>query len=359
MDDATTTILPGWPGTRCLRCDQVALIDERVCARCGATLATGYTAPSTPHSGTYGIGTVPQEIEAVVRFARPLWMVGLLLVLSFGLYLLPWSCRCWRFANAGWSLRGDPTRRRPRLRSLTLLIPLYSWFRGFYRLASDVSTAGDGEAVASPGVLTTVCAISVISIRVLHGGLGLLVYLGGMLFCTLAVQAQINRSCELLVPGVTAKARLGWQAVVGIVIGVLLWLMLVLVLVLVLGGRLQRGTSTGVATLQFGQGIDTATYLVTPATNTFHLGDQIVWSADLNGRLGTTSVQRTVDREANGALLRLRTDQLTVHNPNITILYERSSIATLTAEGLVPGTYMVRFWRDTTVIAQGTFTMTN
>ena len=354
MDDPTTTHFSAWPGTRCPRCDQVALADERVCARCGATLASGYTTPPASHHGPYRIDEVPQEVEAATRFARPLWMIGLFFFLSFGLYLFPWANRCWRFANASWALHGDPTRRRPLGRSLTFLIPFYGWFLAFYPLARDVSTAGDGEAIASPGVLTTIFSISVIGGRFLPDGLALL-SLGGTLFCALTVQAQINRSCEMLVPGVIGKAKLGWQAVVGIVAGALLWVLVALAL----GGRFQIGTSSGVATLQFGQGMDTSTYSVTQKTDTFHPGDQIVWSAALDGRLDTTSVQRTVDREANGALLRLRSDQLTVHNPDITVLYEQNSITTLTAEGLVPGTYMVRFWRDTTVIAQGIFTMTN
>jgi hypothetical protein len=334
MDTQQPPFMPLDTAATCRWCGMGNAAENIQCRSCGRPL--GMSAPRVDSA----------------RHARPLWQLGLFVVLSFGLYLLPWSNRCWRFCNEAWAAAGVPTRRSPWGRSLTFLIPLCGWFYSFYRLAADVQDAAGDTGDIGPGALNAIFIGSWIAAKLLPGFWTALALLG-VLGCILPIQAQINRFCERDMPGVTARRRLGWQAIVGIIVGVMFWV------AVVFGVTYLNRESTGIATLSFGHGVDTSAMAVEMSATRFGHNDHIVWMAHLNGRLGETQVLRTIDLQTGGALQRVATDKLTTDNADVANLYEENDMPNLASAPLDPGTYLVRFWRSGAVIAQGTFTLVN
>ncbi len=286
-----------------------------------------------------------------MRFVQPPWQTALFVVLSFGLYLLPWSNRCWRFCNAAWQARQEGKRRSPLGRSLTFLIPLYGWFYTFYRLAADIESAADAESALGPGLLDAIFTGSWIAARALPFPWGAVLALGGLLTCVLTLQNGVNRACELGDPCVLARKRLGWQAFVGIPLGLLLWVGF---------GYLvyqQYRVSSGIATVRFGHAIDPATLSLVQPASTFGSDDTIVWLVHLNGRVGAPSVHRTIDQKVGSRFVTVVADDLSISDPNAQYLYEGGDQAASSGATLAAGTYEVRFWRGASVIAEGTFTL--
>jgi streptogramin lyase len=286
-----------------------------------------------------------------VRFVQPLWQTALFVTLSFGLYLLPWSNRCWRFCNAAWLARQEGTRRSPLGRSFTFLIPLYGWFYTFYRLAADIESAADIDAALAPGLLDTIFVGSWIAARALPFPWGAVLALGGLLTCVLTLQREVNHACEREQPGALAQKRLGWQAFVGIPLGLLLWVGFGCAV------YQQYRVSSGIAAIHFGHGIDPATLALVQPTSRFGSDDTIVWLAHLNARVGATTVHRTIDQRVGSRFVTVVSDDLTISDPNAQDLYEGEDQTSFSGAALTAGAYEVRFWRGTSVIAEGTFAL--
>lgn len=227
---------------------------------------------------------VTARIQDARRFAQPPWQTALFVVLSFGLYLLPWSNRCWHYCNAAWEASGQSTRRSPWRRSLTFLIPIYGWLYAYYRLATDVREMvdADAEAALEPGALDTIFAGSLLACKLLPipwAAVGIV----GLLTCVLTVQLEINRTCARMQPGVMAHTRLNRQALVGIPLGLLLWAGFGYLVIQ------QYKLSSGVAALSFGHGLDSNGFTLLQPSSTFGSGDHVAWSVHLNGRIGEAS----------------------------------------------------------------------
>jgi hypothetical protein len=203
------------------------------------------------------------------RYALPLGLLALFIVLSLGLYLLVWAARCYRFANAAWAAQGSARRRSPWGRSLLLLVPVYSYWV-YYRLVADVRKAGRITRGPGPGLLLLAFlaapALLIAEWTVLRPS-GLAVVGGDVLLftpfvlATLPLQGQINRECEAATPGAAARYRLDWRGGAGILVGVVVWIILLARVVI------STRESTGVATIQFGHGYNAAQgALLAPST---------------------------------------------------------------------------------------------
>jgi virginiamycin B lyase len=307
--------------------------------------------------GMIGITDSPDQpqsdapLEDYQRFAQPLWQTALFFVLSFGFYLFPWAARCWRFVNAMSLANGLPLKRSAWGRPLTFLIPLYGWFYAFYRLAADVEAASDGFPGLPPGVLNAIVIASWIAGKLLPLPWAL-VGLVGAVTCVLVVQDQINKTCLTRTRGMVLQRPLSRWAYVGVPLGLCLWAGLAFLYVE------ETRPSTGVAAMRFGHDIDPASMtLLQPATH-FGVKDHIVWIAHLNGNLDETSVRRTIDRQTGEDPGPVADDILTVARGDVHTLYEANDLSTLTSTPLLPGTYLVRFWRGNRAIAQGSFMLT-
>jgi virginiamycin B lyase len=110
--------------------------------------------------------------------------------------------------------------------------------------------------------------------------------------------------------------------------------------------------------MRFGHGIDPTSMTLLQPTTRFGVGDHIVWLAHLNGNLDETSVRRTINRQTGEVPGPVADDILTVARGDVHTLYEANDLSTLATTPLLPGTYLVRFWRGNSVIAQGSFILT-
>ncbi|HWE61528.1 MAG TPA: zinc ribbon domain-containing protein [Chloroflexota bacterium] len=313
MDDI---LFPAQPLTICHHCGQQQPDDNVYCSRCGVPRAA-------------------LRIEAG-RYALPLWQLGLFQVLSFTLYTVLWASRCYRFANAAWAAKDNPKRRSPWGRSLLLLVPIISYW-AYYRMAAEVREASQIDRGPGPGVLTLVLFVNALygaGLIVAERTTGAMLAWYGLflfvpfLFATLPLQHQINRVCERAAPGVTTRRPLGWRGMLGILGGVVLWGALVVRIVAV------NRESSGVAVLQFGHDYNKAARAIIFPATTFTTRDTIAWAAFLNGRLGTTQLLRTFDRQTNGALQRVVVGDGALNNPNIKIFYEIHPVSYLLQAGV-------------------------
>jgi len=111
--------------------------------------------------------------------------------------------------------------------------------------------------------------------------------------------------------------------------------------------------------IDFGAGLD-ADHKVVGARTTFAPGDGFTWRAHLSQKVGTTTVTRTIVRVgANGAETTLNSDTLPSSDPDVDYIYGNGSVSGLSGLGVrPPGTFTLRYWSGSTLLAQGTFTLT-
>jgi len=334
--------------------DGAATIERVPCPECGTT-----NAPGRPRCAYCGRALAAATIDPA-RYARPLWQVGLFTVLSCGLYLFPWATRTARFIDAA---RGGGGRRGPAVRrALTLLIPLYV-FRAIYRLAADVrDIAQVPDGGPDPGLVTWASVAAVLGGRFLPDGWALLA-VPALLAVVLPVQRRINDHCERLDAGVTERRRLRARDYLGLAVGTVvtasvLFLNVAPATALRLTGQLP--TTTGPAAIAFGHHADDTTGRLTDAAAVFRPRDHIAWVVHLSAPIGASSLLRTIDQRGavGGALQRVSTTTVPVSDATLYSFYEDNDLTALGQdEPLTPGRYLLRYWRDGTVIAQGTFTV--
>jgi len=336
----TTGAAPGTDVTICRFCGFRAQPDARFCLQCGHRF----------------LGTPPRDI---VRYARPLWQVGLFTMLSFSLYLFPMVARSARFAA---EVEGRTYGRgRAVWRSLGLLVPFFN-FRIVYKMAADVRDATPSpDDDLNPGMVTWAYAGALIVSRILPDGWALLV-LPVLLAVVLPVQSRINSYCEYVEPGVTARRRIRPLGYVGVAAGTILAAFVLIAVIspsILLQWTGQAPSYSGPAPITFGHGIDTANSKVLGVTTSFHQHDHLSLIVHLSAPLSTTSLLRTVDlRGHGGALQRVDTDTLPVPDPTLYNFYEDNNLSGWLQSGpLGSGGYLLRYWRQGTVISQGTFTV--
>ena len=116
----------------CLRCGHNAELADRFCPHCGSPLQPELPAGATPHdyAGGHYSGRPPQGAEdaaAAESKIIPIERIALLTVASYGFYLFYWYYKTWKQYR---DHTGD--RAYPVCHALTLLLPIYSWFRIYY-----------------------------------------------------------------------------------------------------------------------------------------------------------------------------------------------------------------------------------
>jgi hypothetical protein len=120
-------------------------------------------------------------------------------------------------------------------------------------------------------------------------------------------------------------------------------------------GLLPHSSVAGSGSISFGTGIDTSTLTVTGPTAVFAVGQKVGWVATLKEPANATTLTFVIARKlANGAEQTLYTWPTPVSNPTFQVLANTSDFSTVATE---PGDYLIRFLRDTTVLAEGTFTI--
>jgi hypothetical protein len=131
----------------------------------------------------------------------------------------------------------------------------------------------------------------------------------------------------------------------------------VVVILLAIGGLrlLPQSSVAGSGKINFGTGIDTSTLAVTGPTAVFAPGEKVGWVATLSEAANATTLTFVLAKKMpGGAEQTLYSWPTPVSNPSFSILANTSDFSTIAKE---PGDYLIRFLRDTKVLAEGTFTI--
>jgi hypothetical protein len=130
---------------------------------------------------------------------------------------------------------------------------------------------------------------------------------------------------------------------------------LIVALTLLLAACSGGGSNTGTGEIVFGTGLD-ANNEVTGQTDIFGVNDLIAYRASFSESAGSTSIDFILARVTNGTETAVFTQAITVPDPDSNFASEaNSSLATLA--GNTPGTYVMRLYRGSTKLAEGTFTL--
>ena len=114
----------------CLRCGHQAEMADRYCPHCGSSLQPELPAGAAPHDYAGGHYSSQQPPAAAAAAALPeskiipIPRIALLTIATYGFYLFYWFYLTWRQYR---DHTGD--QAYPVCHALTLLIPIYAWFR--------------------------------------------------------------------------------------------------------------------------------------------------------------------------------------------------------------------------------------
>jgi len=143
----------------CPGCGRPRAADDRFCAQCGRAFETQTVLPS--------------NVDAPALERTPTWravqsplLVGALVIATFNLYGMWWLGRTW------WQLKqedGD-AGKHPVWHALSMLVPIYGYFRFYAHMRGIVGVAATPEARAAlqPGAMT----VAWIVVNVLGGTAG-------------------------------------------------------------------------------------------------------------------------------------------------------------------------------------------
>ncbi len=111
--------------------------------------------------------------------------------------------------------------------------------------------------------------------------------------------------------------------------------------------------------IDFGTSLD-ANHKIVGAQTTFAPGDGFSWYAHLSQKTGTTVVTRTIVRVGpNGAETTVNSEAVPSSEPDVDYIYGSGSVSDLSGLGVTPpGTFTLRYWSGSTLLAKGTFTLT-
>jgi hypothetical protein len=114
---------------------------------------------------------------------------------------------------------------------------------------------------------------------------------------------------------------------------------------------------SGTGVITFGTALNEDTLQITKATNKFkRTASKIAWSADLTEAAGATSLTLIVaSKSASGAERGIIKTDVDISDPTFDLIANSADIATLLDNKA--GTYVMRYLRDATVLAEGTFTL--
>jgi hypothetical protein len=109
--------------------------------------------------------------------------------------------------------------------------------------------------------------------------------------------------------------------------------------------------------ITFGTNYDATTLAVTDPRTTFaRTYSPIAWSAEFSEAAGATTIKIIVaSQTASGGERVLISEDVTLSNPGSDLIANEADLATLV--GNAKGTYVMRYLRDATILAEGTFTL--
>jgi hypothetical protein len=107
--------------------------------------------------------------------------------------------------------------------------------------------------------------------------------------------------------------------------------------------------------ISFGTGFDKATLAITGPKTTFRTTDTIAWSASLNDAANATTLHWVIAKVEAGNTEKLEIAQdVEISNPLFSVLANKAKLGTLLSG---KGTYVMRYLREATVLAEGRFTL--
>ena len=112
----------------------------------------------------------------------------------------------------------------------------------------------------------------------------------------------------------------------------------------------------GTGVITFGGTLDETTLEVTGPASTFTMTAEVAWSASLSDAAGATSVELVISRVTEGGAESVVTDtNVSVADPSFDVLANKGAVL----GDLVgsPGTYTMRYFRGSTKLSEGTFTL--
>ena len=124
---------------------------------------------------------------------------------------------------------------------------------------------------------------------------------------------------------------------------------------LLLGGCSIIGSS-GPAIISFGTKLDTTALTLLDSRSSFSAGDTFAYAVTLNEPAGATMLTETISRQQGSAQVVVYTETADVADPTYDQFANSVSFDLLIPYLGQTGTFVMRFLRDTTVLAQGTFT---
>lgn len=115
---------------------------------------------------------------------------------------------------------------------------------------------------------------------------------------------------------------------------------------------------TGLGVITFGTALDEDTLLITKPTSKFkRTAKKIYWSAQFSETAGATSITFVIaSKSASGAERGIIKTDTDVSDPGFDLFANGADIASLVDNKA--GTYVMRYLRESTILAEGEFTLT-
>ena len=211
---------------QCASCGHLNPPQSNFCTNCGASEFQDVS----PHPATRPVGRSELPADTALRIGMGRVVVAS--VLSGGLYLFYWFYLTWK------QLISETTEEHyPVWHALTLLVPIYGWFRMHRHVAviNELSERRGLAASLSPGLAVVLLlvgnALDWSLVRITEPlPLILLTVVSAALTTVLIVTAQsgLNAYWERARPGNLTDARIGRGEVIFVVLGLLLWLLILL-----------------------------------------------------------------------------------------------------------------------------------
>jgi hypothetical protein len=108
--------------------------------------------------------------------------------------------------------------------------------------------------------------------------------------------------------------------------------------------------------VRFGTGYDPATLAITGAKTTFKVTADVAWSASLSDSVNATKLHWVISKVAAGGSETVEFVQdIDIGDPSADTVANKAELGTLLSG---PGIYVMRYLRDSTILAEGSFTLT-